>query len=128
MRLKISICGLGAQDVFKKSKSLFNFTLLSGPALETFDLQVTRRAAGHGVLKLDFTTQAYLTQIKIVPSNCRYYTFQHEPGKSWKNINVPTVKETLTRDEANATPYHMDLAWDTSSINLEAELTDCVWW
>lgn len=99
---------------------------LSCPMLEKIDLELTPINA-FGALTLDFRQQAYLKHIKLQQANCRYYTFQHEVEKYWKNSGVLTVKQTLTLEDAKITPYTMHLAWNTDNKNIEIDLPDCKW-
>lgn len=126
VRLSLIVNGNGVQGCFKKSNKLLNFILLSCPDLEIFRLIVGSIQA-FGTLSLDFRGNAHMKQIDLYQTNCRYYTFQHESGKCWKNINAPTSKESLTRDEANTTPYSMHLAWNNENNNTEIKISDCKW-
>lgn len=46
--------------------------------------------------------------------NCRYYIFQHEPGKRWKIVDGKINQGAFERDEADPYAYYVKLAWDTS--------------
>lgn len=100
--------------------------------LQIFDLDFRDIAIGQiaignvacGSINLDFRRHANLKQIKIKQEGCRYYSFYHEFGRYWKNINIPTNQETLTLDQTKRTPYHLNLAWNTNK-NIDIQLSDC---
>lgn len=66
--------------------------------LKTFDLDLNDNTfVIHGAIGLDFRNQASLKQIKIKHTNCRYYTFYHEYGRYWKNINISITQEMTSK-------------------------------
>lgn len=123
--LRMSFDCFGKSKGSEKLNTFFNFILLSCPILERYDLSVPNKVTSFGVLDLDFTRQANLKHIKIKQENCSHYTFQPEPRKHWRNINVPIAPETLTPDRAITSPYYINLAWDTRNRNLVFHLSDC---
>lgn len=127
MKFTVSLDINGGQDVFKKSNRLFDFIFLSCPMLERFDSEVEDEDfCAFGAINLDFRRQLHLKQVKIQRTKCRRYTFYHEFGKCWQNINVPIHQETATLRQARNAVYHVNLAWDTSNNKIEFELSNCV--
>lgn len=64
---------------------VFQFILKSYTLLNNLKLDGVMSA--HGVLNLEFREHTQLKNIEIGIEGCRYYSFQHYPGKHWKNID-----------------------------------------
>lgn len=109
IRLLLCLDSSMFRDFFIKSNALFDFICKSCPVLEIFDLVVRNgndssddssldsdmldfTGSGGGFLNLDLTKQVHLKEIKIKQDIYNYYTFDHEPGKSWVNIKVLSAK------------------------------------
>lgn len=68
-----------------------------------------------GVIDLDFRQSHSLQKIHINMPNCRYYTFDHESGKFWRNINDQIIQTGVTRREQDQNlRFSINLAWDTT--------------
>lgn len=121
-----SLClSLNCNDGFEKLNGLFNFILLSCSLLEKFDLNAEETGDCDGFVNLDFRRQMNLKQIRIKQRNCRYYTFQHDFRKRWKNVNQPTAEEPLRWEQAIFGAHHTNLAWDSTNKGLDLYLSDC---
>lgn len=104
-------------DSTEKVNHLFTFILQPCPNLKMFDFLGHVHYCFRGVIKLDFTSNRYLNRIRLDMPHCRYYTFAHQPGKYWRNIDEEII---MTQQERFF--YSVDLAWDVDKKYIEVQL------
>lgn len=107
----------------KISNLILSFVLQSCPNLKNLVLNADQCLNPRGI-NLDFRRNRLLQHIQLNMPNCQYYTFHHEFGKYWRDINDEITQEDFARSEKKHLLYHVNLAWDASTkINLQ--LTGC---
>lgn len=79
---------------------------------------------GQGIIDLDFTTNHLLSNIKLEMTGCKYFTFHHEFGKYWKNMNEQITQTDITMEDNEDLPYFVNLAWDHTKY-VDLQLTGC---
>lgn len=122
--IKISHYGYAyrGSNWIKKTICLFSFILRSCPKLKKFDLSTTQgRIRARGKINFDFRKNHSLRFIRINVPNCRYYTFDHEFGKLWRNVNHQIKQEEFTEEQKKKLPFFVNLAWDTA-LDIEIQL------
>lgn len=58
-------------------------------------------------------------------SGSQYYTFEHEPGKYWRNVNDEIFLEEVPLEKKRIRYYYnVNLAWNTTK-DIKVELAGC---
>lgn len=80
----------------------------------------------HGGIDLDFKQNHLLQFIQLDMPECRYYTFDHELGKLWKNLDQEVKQQEITPpgQENRFLYYFVNLAWDITK-DIEIQLSKC---
>lgn len=106
-----------------KSNQLLAFVVQSSPKLKRFELSASNKFSANGNIYLDFRGNLFLRFVKIDLPNCQYYTFHHQFGKYWKNINDQIMQEGFTRETGGSFSFCVNLAWNTGG-NVELQLSE----
>lgn len=95
---------------------MLDFALQSCPLLEKIFLLYSNIFVP-GVINLDLKGHQFLQPDDLNMANCRYYTFDHEPGKYWRNKDQQIMQDALTAKSRQEFPsHHVNLAWDTTKL------------
>lgn len=93
--------------------------------MKEFDLSTTQgRIRARDKINFDFRKNHSLRFIRINVPNCRYYNFDHEIGKLWRNVNHEIKQEEFTEEQEKKLPFFVNLAWDTA-LDIEIQLAGC---
>lgn len=112
-----------SDDSINKFNLLFNFILRSCPNLKRIKLEDAFVNA-RGVINLDYRNNQFLQDVELDFPLWRYYTFHHEPGKFWRNINDRFMQDNFTRKDEDRLRLCVNLAWDITK-NIKMKLTGC---